>query len=76
MSRLPQVSGDRIVRALTRLGFDEIHRKGSHAMLSHRSDPGRVAVVPVHKGRAVPPGTLRAILKGAGISVEELRKAL
>ena len=76
MSKLPQISGDRIVRALSHLGFHEIHRKGSHVMLAHRKDPTRVAVVPVHKGRAVPPGTLRAILKGARVSVEELRAAL
>ena len=76
MSKLPQISGDRIVRALARLGFDEIHRKGSHVMVAHRRDPTRVAVIPVHKGRAVPPGTLRAILKGARVPLEELREAL
>jgi predicted RNA binding protein YcfA (HicA-like mRNA interferase family) len=76
VSKLPHVSGERILRALTRLGFYELHRKGSHVMLAHRKDSGRVAVVPVHKGRAVPPGTLRAILKGARVSVEDLRDAL
>lgn len=76
MSRLPHVGGDRIVRALRRLGFRELHRKGSHVMLVHRIQPNRIAVVPVHKGQAVPPGTLRAILKGAAVSIEELRSAL
>ena len=76
MSKLPQISGDRIVRALGRLGFREVHRKGSHVMVVHRNQPNRVAVVPVHKGRAVPPGTLRAILKGTTVSIEELRLAL
>jgi predicted RNA binding protein YcfA (HicA-like mRNA interferase family) len=76
VSKLPHVGGDRILRALTRLGFYEIHRKGSHVMLAHRKDPGRLAVVRVHKGRAVPPGTLRAILKGARLSVSDLREAL
>ena len=32
--------------------------------------------VPVHKGKIVPPGTLRAILRDAEISVEEFRKLL
>ncbi|MGH7895256.1 MAG: type II toxin-antitoxin system HicA family toxin [Candidatus Binatia bacterium] len=76
MSKLPQASGDRILRALGRLGFREVHRKGSHVMVAHRSQPTRLAVVPMHKGKAVPPGTLRAILKGAAVSVEELRAAL
>lgn len=76
MSRLPQVSGARIVRALGRLGFRIVHQRGSHAMVVHAADPRRVAVVPVHKGRAVPPGTLRAILKGAGVTLDELSDAL
>lgn len=45
-------------------------------MLVHDRDPSRVAVVPVHKGRAIPPGTLRAILKGARIPLDDLRGAL
>jgi predicted RNA binding protein YcfA (HicA-like mRNA interferase family) len=42
-------------------------------MLIHDGDPTRVAVVPVHKGKTLPNGTLRAILKGAGMTPEELR---
>lgn len=76
MSKLPHVSGDRVLRALTRLGFYELHRKGSHVMVASRKDSSRVAVVPVHKGKTVPAGTLRAILKGARVSIEELREAL
>ena len=76
MSKLPHPSGERLARALARLGFQEVHRKGSHVMLVHTSDPMRRAVVPIHKGKSIPPGTLRAILKGAGLTVEELREAL
>jgi len=32
--------------------------------------------IPVHKGKTVPPGTLRAILRDADISIEEFRKLL
>lgn len=45
-------------------------------MLIHRKDPTRVAVVPVHKGKVLPLGTLRAILKGARLAGEELRDLL
>lgn len=76
MSKLPQVSGTRLVRALIRAGFREVHRKGSHVMLVHHDAPTRIAVVPVHKGKVLPPGTLRAVLKGAGVAIEELRKLL
>lgn len=76
MSELPQVSGERLLRALSRAGFVEAHRRGSHVMLVDPDDPTRVAVVPVHKGRDLPPGTLRAILRGAGVSVDALRELL
>jgi predicted RNA binding protein YcfA (HicA-like mRNA interferase family) len=76
VSKLPQVSGTRLVRALGRAGFREVHRRGSHVMLVHRSDATRIAVVPMHKGKTLPPGTLRAILKGARVALEELRALL
>ena len=76
MSRLPQVSGTRLLRALGRAGFREAHRKGRHVMVVHCNDPTRLAVVPLHKGKLLPPGTLRAVLKGAGLTVEELRRLL
>lgn len=72
MSKLPQVTGDRLVRALLRAGFVEVRRHGSHAILRHRADPTRWATIPVHGSKPIPPGTLRAILRGARISVEEL----
>ena len=76
MSKLPQVGGTRLLRALARAGFHEVHRKGSHVMVAHRNDVTRIAVVPVHKGKTLPPGTLRAVLKGAAITIEELRRLL
>lgn len=76
MTKIPQINGARLLRALKRAGFAEVHRKGSHVTLAHRDDPTRVAVVAVHKRKAIPTGTLRAILRGAGLSVEELRDLL
>jgi predicted RNA binding protein YcfA (HicA-like mRNA interferase family) len=76
VTKLPQISGTRLVRALRRAGFREVHRKGSHVMLAHAADPTRIAVVPMHKAKMLPPGTLRAILKGARLTDEELRAVL
>ena len=76
MTKLPQVSGTRLARALERAGFRKVHRKGSHAMFVHSTDPTRIAVVPLHKGKVLPPGTLRAILKGARLAIEELHRFL
>jgi predicted RNA binding protein YcfA (HicA-like mRNA interferase family) len=36
----------------------------------------RRAVIPVHGSKSIKPGTLRAILKGCGISVEEFKDLL
>lgn len=76
MTQLPQVTGERLVRALLKLGFVEARRTGGHAIVRHASDPTRRASIPMHGSKAVRPGTLRAILKGAGVTIDELNRAL
>jgi len=51
----------------------KISKPGSHRFLKHQEDPERFAVVAVHKGETVPPGTLMTILHTAKITVEELK---
>src|SRR5215831_6711687 len=60
MAGLPVVSGSRVVRALTRAGFVLDRIGGSHHVLVHPADPLRTVTVPVHAGRDLKPGTLRA----------------
>jgi predicted RNA binding protein YcfA (HicA-like mRNA interferase family) len=76
LSHLPQVNGTRLVRALEKAGFVQLRQIGSHVALRHRDDPTRRATVPVHPGKDIPPGTLRSILRGAKLDVEELRQLL
>jgi len=76
LSGLPQINGVRLLRALARAGFSEIHAKGSHVTVAHREDLTRIAVIPVHKGKDVRPGTLRAILTSARVTVDELKELL
>jgi predicted RNA binding protein YcfA (HicA-like mRNA interferase family) len=45
--------------------------KGSHRVYQHPDDPMRRAIVAEHKGKDVPKGTLRAINKQAGLTVDE-----
>jgi predicted RNA binding protein YcfA (HicA-like mRNA interferase family) len=73
--RLPQVTCRQLIRALKRAGFIEQRQRGSHLHMRRESDNRRVTV-PVHKGRTVPTGTLRAILRDADISVGEFRELL
>jgi predicted RNA binding protein YcfA (HicA-like mRNA interferase family) len=44
--------------------------------LVHSADSTRIAVVPVHKGTTIRPGTLRAILRGAQLTIDELNALL
>lgn len=68
MSPLPQLSGRQIGRALERLGYQLDRQKGSHMIYRQAAPPHRRLVVPDH--RTVAPGTLRAILRQAGLSLE------
>jgi predicted RNA binding protein YcfA (HicA-like mRNA interferase family) len=76
MAGLPVVSGARVVRALTRAGFVLDRIVGSHHVLVHPGNPSRTVTVPVHAGRDLKPGTLRAIIRQTGFTVEEFRDLL
>ena len=69
---LPSVSGQQVVLALGRAGFQQVSQRGSHVKVRH-SD-GRQAIVPMH--RELARGTLRSILRQAGLSAEELGELL
>ncbi len=75
MTKLPSVSGERLVRALKRTGFIELRQKGSHVSFERRtSDKSFRTVVPLHSTLAQ--GTLSDILKQAGINPEQLLELL
>ena len=73
--RLPRVGCRQLVRALKGAGFEEQRQRGSH-LHTRRASDGKRVTVPVHKGRTVPIGTLRAILRDADISVDEFHELL
>lgn len=74
MSKLPVVSGSQAVRAFERLGHEVDRQRGSHIILRHPKAPHRRLVVPNH--RSIAKGTLRALIREAGLTVEEFRSAL
>ena len=67
--KLPVVNGKEAVAALRRGGFVLDHVRGSHHYL--RGPGGSTATVPVHGTETLKPGTLRSILRQAGMSVDE-----
>jgi predicted RNA binding protein YcfA (HicA-like mRNA interferase family) len=70
MSRLPRLGARRILAALQRAGFVIVRSKGSHHFLQHKNDPRRRTIIAMHPGD-LPEGTVRAILKQAGISRDD-----
>jgi predicted RNA binding protein YcfA (HicA-like mRNA interferase family) len=74
--RLPVVSGRNVLRALTQAGFVVDRIVGSHHVLTHPGDRTRTVTVPVHGGRDLKPGTLRAIIRQAGLTVDEFNALL
>lgn len=54
---------------LRKFGYERDHQKGSHIVLRQTSYPYRRITVPDH--REVAKGTLRAIIRQAGLSVAE-----
>ncbi len=74
MPPVPSVSGERIVRALERAGFEVARIHGSHYILRHPD--GRGTTVPVHQDRDVAKGTLRGILADIGLTVEDFQRLL
>lgn len=74
MGRLPVVSGSDAVRAFGRMGYELDHQTGSHMILRKRIAPHRRLSVPKHKELAK--GTLRSLIREAGLSVEEFSALL
>lgn len=68
---LPVVSGAGIIKALASVGIAEINQRGSHVKL-RRADS--TVIVPMHKELA--PGTLRSIIRQAGLSVDDFLDVL
>ena len=70
--KLPLLSGKQVLAALARLGFVEIHRKGSHLKMKHPD--GRIVVFPFHD--EVDRYPLRGALRDADIDLSAFVRAI
>jgi predicted RNA binding protein YcfA (HicA-like mRNA interferase family) len=68
VARLPVVSGAEAVRAFERDGWRVDRQQGSHVILVK---PGHIASLSVPQHRELAPGTLRTLIRAAGLTVEE-----
>ena len=71
---LPLISGLELCKILKKIGYKIDHQTGSHVILRNENAPYRRLTVPDHK--EITKGTLRAIIRQAGLTVEEFRKLM
>jgi len=68
MSSLPAVSGERAVKTFLKAGWIRDRQHGSHVILVK---PGHPATLSVPQHRELAPGTLRALIRASGMSVDQ-----
>ena len=77
MPKLPRITGKELVKALQREGFRIVPQKGSHVEVRKYVEGEKVTFpVPIHAGEIVKQGTLKGILRKAGITPEQLQELL
>jgi predicted RNA binding protein YcfA (HicA-like mRNA interferase family) len=68
---LKQVSGKALVRAIERRGWTLVRVKGSHHVITKPGHRERM-VIPIHGNQPLKIGLLRALMKIADLSDEEI----
>jgi len=75
MPKLPVVSGKDVIKALSKIGFEHVRTKGSHAIMNKQTEKGKITIpVPLHSELAK--GTLKSIMNAAELSLEDIIKLL
>lgn len=74
MSKLPVVSGKEALKIFQKVGYELDHQTGSHMILRRNEPPYRRLTVPNHK--EIAKGTLRSLVREAGLTVEEFVRLL
>jgi len=72
LSHLPVLTGSELVKALSKIGYEIDHQTGSHIILRNIYYPFRRLTIPNHK--EIAKGTLKAIIRQAGLSVKEFKQ--
>jgi predicted RNA binding protein YcfA (HicA-like mRNA interferase family) len=71
--KLPRLKASEIIRVLKQHKFILISQRGSHQKWRN-NDTGNQVIVPYHKGKQLPLGTIRSIIEGSGIPEEYFGK--
>ena len=68
MARLPVISGAGAVRAFEKTGWVQDRQRGSHLVMLK---PGYNVSLSDRQHRELAPGTIRALIRAAGMTVDE-----
>lgn len=69
------MSGRKVIKALSKLGFQVVGQKGSHVRLKKKGkEKTLIVIVPDHK--ELDKGTFKSILRQSNTTLEELMKYL
>ena len=71
--KLPILRSEEILKVLFKLNFQPKRKKGSHLIFGKGE---KLVVLPIHKGRDLPKGTLNNIIKQAGLNKRDFLKIL
>jgi len=74
MPKFPRRTGQQVIAALRKAGFEVLRIKGSHHFMSHPD--GRRTVVPVHRGETIGPGLMLKIIRDCEMEREEFLELL
>jgi predicted RNA binding protein YcfA (HicA-like mRNA interferase family) len=69
--RLPICDAKDVIRVLRRHGFVKVGQKGSHQKWRHPD--GRQLIVADQGSKLIPIGTLRSIIEGSKLTVDDFR---
>ena len=74
MPKIPVVSAIKVIKVLSKIGYETDHQTGSHIILRHREMPHKRLTVPNHK--EIARGTLKAIIEEAELTIQEFTDLL
>lgn len=70
--KFPRLKAAEVVRVLEQRGFVLVSQRGSHQKWRN-PDSAKQVIVPYHKGKQLPLGTLKSIVEGSGIPADAFR---
>jgi predicted RNA binding protein YcfA (HicA-like mRNA interferase family) len=72
LPKITPINPQKLIKILQTAGFKIIRQKGSHLIMIN--DKKTRIVIPVHPGKDIKPGLIRAIIKEAGLNRDDFFK--